>query len=162
MFSRAGSQKRLVDALTTLAALCCDALEACKVAVRRLDDVSDLDELRAFLVDHERHIVDLRFLVSRVGGAPPETSEARRWLARAKVVVVGHVGDGAVLLAIASREDEACVAYERVLARGDLPEGMRAILTKHRAEVRRHREWIEARVAARTQTYAGRSFAHAK
>jgi hypothetical protein len=56
-------------------------------------------------------------------------------------------GDSGILKAMKSNEDETNEAYEQALARGDMTANRRDVLERNLADERRHRAWIEGRLA---------------
>lgn len=149
MATLVGTQRKLVEVLDALLELDYDAIEAYKAAVDRLDDEDDKAQLRTFMADHQRHVSELRPLVIRLGGRPAEGPDVKQWLTKGKVVIMGLAGDRAVLLAMKTNEDDTNTAYERAVQRDDLDPDVRAVLERNLSDERRHREWIEARLAAR-------------
>lgn len=148
MATMVGTQDKLVDALEALVELDYDAIEAYKAAIDRLDDSDDKEQLRGFLADHQRHVTELTPVVAQLGGNAAKGPDVKRWLTKGKVVILGLAGDKAVLLAMKTNEDDTNTAYERAVARDDLTPDVQRILEKNLADERRHRAWIEARLAA--------------
>jgi uncharacterized protein (TIGR02284 family) len=154
MTTMVGTQKNLVEALDALLELDYDAIEAYKAAIDRLDDSNDKAQLRSFLADHQRHVSELRPLITRLGGSPSEGPDLKQWLTKGKVVIMGLAGNRAVLLAMKTNEDDTNTAYERVVKRDDLEPAVREILEKNLSDERRHREWIEGRLATGQHAHA--------
>lgn len=148
MATMVGTQDKLVDALEALVELDYDAIEAYKAAIDRLDDSDDKEQLRGFLADHQRHVTELTPVVAQLGGNAAKGPDVKKWLTKGKVVILGLAGDKAVLLAMKTNEDDTNTAYERAVARDDLTPDVQRILEKNLADERRHRAWIEARLAA--------------
>jgi hypothetical protein len=86
--------------------------------------------------------------LSGLGHSPPHTGDAKRLLARGKVVLGGLIGDSAVLQAMRSNEDDT---NRRVRAGGSGPAAYRPPPHHERArdDERRHREWIIAKLSER-------------
>lgn len=154
MATLVGTQKSLVDCLDALLELDYDAIEAYEAAIERVDDPDDKAELRSFLSDHERHVADLTPLVEALGKRASKGPDVKKWLAKGKVVIMGLAGANAVLLAMKTNEDDTNTAYERVVGRTDLTDDVRRIVERNLADERRHRAWIEARLAAHKAAHA--------
>jgi uncharacterized protein (TIGR02284 family) len=154
MATMVGTQKNLVDALDALLELDYDAIEAYKAAIDRVDDADDKAHLRTFLADHQRHVSELRPIITRLGGSPSEGPDVKQWLTKGKVVIMALAGDKAVMMAMKTNEDDTNAAYERVTARDDLTPDIRTVLERNLGDERRHREWIEARLAAGEPAHA--------
>ena len=148
MATMVGSQQELAKLLNSLIELDFDAIEAYKVAVDKLSDVNDKAELRSFMGDHQRHVEDLKPLVSRTGEKPSDGTNIKVVLTKGKVVLASIMGDRAILSAMKSNEDEANATYERATKRNDLPADVRVVVTKNLSDERRHRAYMEQRLAA--------------
>jgi uncharacterized protein (TIGR02284 family) len=147
MGTMVGSDKDIVSTLNDLAALDFDAIEAYEAAIKRLGDQRDKDQLRQFMGDHQRHTVELGSFVSKYGAQPVDKADIKMVLTKGKVVLAGLVGDKAILAAMKSNEDETNAAYEKALARQGLPQAVRDLLNRNLGDERRHRQWIEQRLA---------------
>jgi uncharacterized protein (TIGR02284 family) len=141
-------QKDLASLLDALLELDYDAIEAYRAAIARLDDSDDRTQLATFMADHERHTRDLRPLVVALGKEPATGADVKQWLTKGKVIIASLVGDHAILLAMKTNEDDTNTAYERAMARNDLTPDVRVVIERNLGDERRHRAWIEARLAA--------------
>jgi uncharacterized protein (TIGR02284 family) len=142
-----GSEENLVDLLNSLIELDYDAIEAYKAAIARLDDMNDRGVLAGFLQDHERHVVDLSALVRRHGDKPVSHGDVKQVLTKGKVVLAGLVGDRVVLAAMKTNEDDTNTAYERACRHAWLTDETRTLLERNLDDERRHRAWMEKRLA---------------
>lgn len=146
MATAIGKEDDLISMLNNLIALDYDEAEAYGLAVRRMINVSDQNELRRFMVDYERQAQDLSMVVRDMGGVPPTHSDFRRVLPKGRVAIAEIIGDYGVLGAMMDNEDDANKAYERALGREDLPADTRDILQHHLQVERRHSEWLGQRM----------------
>jgi uncharacterized protein (TIGR02284 family) len=124
-----------------------DAIEAYRAAIDRLEDFMVQQQLRAFLADHERHVRDLTTFVEGIGGTAPSKGDIKRVLTKGKVIIAQIVGDRGILMAMKSNEDDTNQAYEQAVRRHDLPPDLRELLQRNLSDERRHRAWIEDRLA---------------
>ena len=140
---------KTVTLLNDLIHLDFDAIAAYEAAIARLHEVSDKAQLGRFMADHRRHVVDLTPLVQENGGQAVTEADFKEVLTKGRVVIAGLMGDRAVLEAMKSNEDAANAAYEKATRepRPSRPR-VRAVLERNLADERRHRAWIENRVAA--------------
>jgi len=140
--------KNVSKVLCDLIALDFDAIDAYEQAIKRItkDDVART-ELAKFKADHERHVTDLQPLVRQLGDEPPASGDFKRLLAQGKVILGALVGDGAILRAMKSNEDDTNKQYEQALQTDGLTAEMRGVLERNLADERRHRAWIESRLA---------------
>lgn len=147
MAKSAGTQDNLVDLLNELIALDLDAVAAYRVAIEKLSNVADRDQLGEFLGDHARHVVDLRGVVEDMGGDPADTSDFKAGLTRGRVFLGSIFGDRAILMAMRSNETDTNEAYERACSQSWLPMGVRAVLLRNWGDEQRHRAYIEQRLS---------------
>jgi uncharacterized protein (TIGR02284 family) len=147
MATMGGTQKDLAGLLNGLIELDLDAVTAYEAAIDRLDDEGDEAQLGAFRADHERHVHELQPLVSELGEEPAHKGDLKQILTKGKVVLAGLIGEHAVLRAMKANEDDTNMAYDRAVSRDDLPAHVREILLRDRDDERRHRDYIEGRLA---------------
>lgn len=147
MATMVGFEATLIGLLNDLIELDYDAIEAYKAAIARVEHVGDRGQLASFLEDHQRHVDDLSALVREMGGEPAKSADIKQVLTKGKVVIGGLLGDRVVLEAMKTNETDTNTAYERAVARTDLPAHVRTALEKNLADERRHREWIVQRIS---------------
>lgn len=143
MVTTVGTESEVLELLKDLIALDYDAAEAYQAAIDRLDDLTAKQELEHFLQDHLRHTQVLSQVVRDRGETPPTEGDFKRTLTRGKVQIGAISGDGGILLAMKSNEDDTNTAYERASNRDDIDTELRNVLTQALADERRHRAWIE-------------------
>ena len=142
-----GKEVDVTKMLCDLIELDYDAIEAYQAAIDRLEDFMVQQQMRAFMADHERHVRDLSDIVEGTGGSAPTKGDFKRVLTKGKVVIGQVVGDRGILMAMKSNEDDTNQAYEQAVRRHDLPPETRDLLQRNLADERRHRAWIEDRLA---------------
>jgi len=149
-----GNYKELSKLLNSLIELDYDAIAAYRTAIEKLGNADDKAALRGFMTDHERHIIDLRPFVERLGEKAADGTNAMVILTKGKVVIAGLMGDRAILEAMKSNEDETNRRYEKATARSDLPMGLMAVLQKNLSDERRHRAYLVQRLGTRDTLHA--------
>lgn len=142
-----GKEKDIADLLGALIHVDLDAIEAHEAAIDRLDDDADQAQLGEFRDDHDRHVRELQPLVTELGAQPPTKADFKRVLTKGRVVLASLVGDHAILTAMKTNEDDTNLAYDRALERDDLPAHVREVLLRSRDDERRHRAYIDRRLA---------------
>ena len=147
MATSIGTADKLTDALNNLIALDFDAIEAYEAAINRLENASYAEQLRQFRGDHERHTRDLSPIVRERGENPTTKANMQSLLTQGKVVLGNIKGDKGILQAMKSNEDQTNAAYENAVNRADLSPHILGVLQRNLADERRHREWIEGRLA---------------
>jgi rubrerythrin len=150
----AGKQKKLADALEAIVELDLDAISAYDAAIAGVSSAGDKRELGTFKRDHERHVRELGPQIERHGGRIPTGPDLKVVLTKGKTVLAALIGDRAVLTAMKTNEDDTNAAYEHILARGDLDEPLRDLLHQNLSDERRHRAWLEQRIAEEGRAHA--------
>jgi len=144
------SAEQIVKHLNSLIELDFDAIEAYEAAIARLNDATEKARLRAFMGDHQRHIVDLSPLVIELGGTPAQQADFKKVLTKGKVVLAGLVGDRAILEAMKSNEETTTKTYRKASNEPGLPSQVRTVVERNFADEQRHLAWIEERLAGST------------
>jgi len=124
-----------------------DAISAYDTAINRLEDREAKQRLQEFKADHERHVRDLQATIDRLGGSPPVEGDMKAVLTKGKVALGAMSGDTAILQAMKSNEDETNTAYEEAVEHPDASPEIRELLERNLADERRHRAWLEERLA---------------
>ena len=135
--------------LNDLIQLDIDAIQAYEAAINKVDDASYKQQLTAFRNDHERHTQELGAIVRGLGQEPPSGGDMKQLLTVGKVAFADLMGDGAILRAMKTNEDDTNTAYERAAKRTDLPAAAEPVVQAALADERRHRDWIETTIAQR-------------
>lgn len=147
MATLVGTETDLNSLLEKLIELDYDAIEAYEAAIERLDDPTTAAKLNEFKGDHVRHTEDLGKILRESGREPPKKGDIKRVLTKGKVVLGGLAGDEAILRAMKTNEDDTNHAYERAVDNDVAPARVKEVLRKNLSDERRHRAWIEERLA---------------
>lgn len=136
------SNEDLCKELNELVRLDFDAIKAYQAAIERLDSAEYRRRLGEFLVDHERHTVELAEEVRALGGVPDDGPGAMRLLTTG-AVKLGALGDDmGVLHAMNTNEAITNRSYEAAVERFEgYP--VQEIVARNREDERRHKAWIE-------------------
>lgn len=143
MVTTAGTQTddaSLVDALLSLEH---DAIGAYDSCIERLEDSASRDKVAEFRTDHERHLRELGEFARGIGVAD-DGGSAKSVLTSGKIALADLAGDGALLKAMATNEDDTVTAYERGAAQGGISAELQAICRRAHEDELRHREWMRA------------------
>lgn len=142
----AGTQSDPHRLLEELIKLDYDAIEAYDAAIERLSDPESKARLTEFRQDHARHVENLSAHLQALGRTAPTGPDMKRVLTKGKVVLGGLMGDEAILKAMKSNEDDTNAAYERA-SRQELSMDLKETIRRNHADEKRHRAWIEERLA---------------
>lgn len=124
-----------------------DAISAYDTAIDRLEDRQAKERLQEFKTDHERHVRELQDVIEQLGGSPPVEGDMKAVLTKGKVALGALSGDEAILKAMKSNEDQTNSAYEEAVQHPDAGGDIKALLERGLADERRHRAWLEERLA---------------
>ena len=143
-----GDQAAFNNLVTDLVHLEHDAIAAYDAAIEKLSAPGLKDQVRTFKTDHLQHLDVLGEMGREAGAEVPAKGDAKKMLTTGKVAVAGLVGDGAILKAMKTNEDQTVAAYERAARHdGARPESV-AFFEKALADERRHRDWMERTASA--------------
>lgn len=143
MVTLVGTQENFLKALQELMELDFDAIEAYQAAIDRLDNQAYIGQLESFMKDHMRHTRDLKDLIIKAGGTPPEGTSAKSYLTKGKVVLGSLIGDKVLLMAMKTNEDDTNTAYEKLNSHPHKTQESSEILKIGLEDEKRHRKWIE-------------------
>lgn len=126
-----------------------DALAAYESAIDKLDDETLRSQVAAFREDHLAHVSTLKAMAGELGVEAPQDGDMKQMLTTGKVALANLMGDGAILKAMKTKEDDTVTAYDRASQHPDaLPES-KAFFQKALNDEQRHRAWFEAGAAAK-------------
>lgn len=137
-----GTQKDLGPMLNSLIELEYDAVAAYEVAIDKLQTLAYKEQLREFMGDHQRHIIDLKPHAAHLGIDVANGPDIKQLLTSGKVLAAQIAGDRGILYAVRSNEQDTNRAYERAMAHEDASPDLLGVLETAFADARRHRAWI--------------------
>lgn len=144
MVTMVGNEDDIKDLVTNLIYLEHDAIAAYDSCGERLDDETLRARIAEFKSDHLQHLEVLRRIASETGAEAPVEGDMKQMLTTGKIVVADILGDGAILKAMKTNEDDTVTAYERASRHPDaIPESKAFFMQAHQDELR-HREWMES------------------
>ena len=133
--------KVVIESLITLEH---DAMAAYEAAIERLDNMSYKAQMQEFLQDHQRHVQELMECAPRYGITIPTGGDLKKMLTTGKVMMADLLGDGAILRAMKTNEDDTVTAYERASNHQQMPDELRPIMRRAHEDELRHRAWMVA------------------
>jgi uncharacterized protein (TIGR02284 family) len=136
----------LIKKLCKLSQLDIDAMGAYEKAIEHIEE-NDADikiQLNSFKADHQKHIQDLGTHIRSLGGTPPkETPDFSGLLQKGYTALRSITGTEGALNAMETNEQSTNKAYAEALEETGLPEDVRILLAKNRADEARHLEYIQ-------------------
>jgi rubrerythrin len=143
MVTTVGTESTIQDLVKDLILLERDAIAAYESTIGRLSDSALSTQVENFLQDHLQHLDVLKEIAVETGSEAPTEGDAKQILAAGKVALASLVGDGAILKAMKTNEDDTVNAYERASGHADAIEKTRTFFEKALADERRHRAWMQ-------------------
>jgi rubrerythrin len=150
MATLVGSQKTLSGLVRSLIELDYDAVAAYRAAIERLGSAELKRAFGLFLSDHVRHATDLSGALEGLGEQPPTHADLKAVLTKGKMTVGALSNDRAVMLVMKTNEVDTNRAYERAVARNDIPDHLRFLFERAILDERRHRQYIDIWLSAST------------
>lgn len=157
MVTWVGTEATLERLLTELIKLDFNAAAAYQSAIQRLKSPKAKAAMRAFKADHVRHTRALGSYLRAMGRQPPRRGDMKQLLTTGKVVVVGVMGDDAIIAAMRTNENDTVTAYDRAVKHPDCLEGALKILVAAQQDEHRHRDWMVAALKSGVDKAAGRA-----
>ncbi|MBB4004272.1 DUF2383 domain-containing protein [Aurantimonas endophytica] len=125
-----------------------DAIAAYDSTIEKLSDPALSQKVATFRQDHLQHLDVLNEIAAKTGAEAPLEGDMKEWLTTGKIALANLMGDGAILKAMKTNENDTVTAYERASSHPDAIEKSRAFFAKALADERRHRAWMEETAAA--------------
>jgi len=141
--------EKLIDRLNDLLMLDHDAVEAYEQAITRMTSEPCRKKLREYQGDHRRHITDLKDCISRFGARPKDHRDFKGVLIKGITALQAMAGDEMALKAMQTNERLTNRTYQDALDDLSMPEEVREIVGRNRADEARHLEWINQALAQR-------------
>jgi rubrerythrin len=142
MVTTVGTEATLPELVENLLLLEHDAIAAYEETIARLENPGHKQQVAAFKADHDRHVRELTELAATVGAKPHRGGDAKQMLTTGKVKLASLIGDGAILSAMRSNEEDTVTAYQRACGYTGAPAAARALFERAHQDELRHREWM--------------------
>ena len=143
MATTIGNESDFQSLVTNLIYLERDAIAAYESTVEKLSDSSLSSQVQEFLGDHRQHLQILNDLARQSEAEAPAEGDMKQMLTTGKVAFANLMGDGAILKAMKTNEDDTVTAYERAASNETtLPEA-KAFFEQALHDEQRHRAWFE-------------------
>jgi hypothetical protein len=142
MHTATSNRQHLGALLYDLIELEYDTQAAFEAAIARLTGQAYKEQLRQFLADQQRHILDLKAVAAPLCDALPHGPDSRRILTKGLLMLAHLAGDRAILHALGSTLDAMNEAYERALTEDVVTPEALGVVQRHFLDERRHRDWL--------------------
>ncbi len=136
----------IVKHLNDLLKLEHDAVRAYKTAIDNILDADIQENLGRFRNDHERHIALLTQRIKDNGGAPQQRPDLLGPFIMGLTAVMSKMGDLNALRVMHQNENLTNRAYDGAV-KDDYPAELHEMMEEFQADERRHRAWIDDKMA---------------
>ncbi len=143
MVTTVGPESSIEGLVKNLILLERDAIAAYESTIERLSDRTLAAQVEEFRRDHLQHLEVLQEIAAETGAEAPEKGDMKQMLTTGKIVMADMIGDGAILKAMKTNEEDTVTAYERASTHADALPKSRAFFEKALADELRHREWMQ-------------------
>lgn len=150
MVTLVGTQTEFKKVIKELIELEYDAIEAYKLAIEKLKEVNYKNKLEEFLIDHKRHVAEIKQAYINKLDLPGSGDFIKGNLAKLKVVIANAIGsDKSILKAMLTNELDTNIAYERVNNHPQKPDDSKITLILQLAyeDEKRHKAWLTSETA---------------
>ena len=143
MVTMVGNESDIKELVKDLIYLEHDAIAAYDSCIERLDNKLFASQIAAFKADHLQHLDVLREMARELGIQAPTEGDMKQMLTTGKIALADIIGDGAILKAMKTNEDDTVTAYQRALRHEDAIPASKAFFMKAHLDEERHRAWME-------------------
>lgn len=148
MVTTVGNEDNFTQLVTNLILLEHDAIAAYDSTIERLSGKELAEQVRQFREDHYQHLIVLTDMAHEASIDVPAEGDMKQMLTTGKIALADLMGDGAILKAMRTNEEDTVTAYERAASHPDAVEKSRAFFRKAHADELRHREWMQTTAEA--------------
>lgn len=143
---------QIVEKLNDLLHLDVDAVRAYGEAIERAESQMIGDRLRIYQQDHERHIDEIRLMVTGLGGKPDEPKpDMKGYLIEGMTILRSSMGDQQMLKAMRQNEEITNRAYSDASA-WEVPDEIHEVLARGYDDERRHLAYVHEELEVYAQT----------
>ena len=122
-----------------------DAIAAYTATIERLESATHKTKITEFRSDHERHLRELHDMARACGANVPAEGDMKQILTTGKVKLAGMMGgDGALLKAMGSNENDTIQAYKQASENGVVPAEYRPVFQRGLEDERKHQAYMES------------------
>jgi len=143
MVTMVGNESSIEKLVTNLIYLERDAIAAYESTIERLDDKTLSSQVESFRQDHLQHLDVLNEMARELAIDAPTEGDMKQMLTTGKIAMADMMGDGAILKAMKTNEDDTVTAYERASQHQEAIPKSKAFFEKALADEQRHRAWMQ-------------------
>ncbi|HEU0077241.1 MAG TPA: ferritin-like domain-containing protein [Longimicrobiaceae bacterium] len=137
------ASSEILDGLNDLLQLDHDAIGAYEIAIEKLQDRDNAQQIAGFKRDHERHIQELNLAIARLGGTPRNEPHATGPFKQALQSLGGLAGDRGLLIAWRTNELQVRTKYDSYASRANhWGPDLKRLVDRNALDEERHYEWV--------------------
>lgn len=140
---RAAPTSEVLDGLNDLLQLDHDAIGAYDIAIDKLENRDQSDQIVGFKLDHERHVDNLTNLITELGGTPKNKPHATGPLKQGLQSLGSLAGDKGVLVAFRTNELQVRTKYDNYASKAVFwPDNVKRVIDENALDEERHYQWV--------------------
>jgi uncharacterized protein (TIGR02284 family) len=142
------SNEKIIEQLNEVLQIDIDAVGAYQAAIDSLDVLDIKQQLIRFKGDHDRHVVDLRGIIQRLGGDPNKRPDIKGAARKTMTKIAGLVGAETILRAMLSNERATNDVYAKHVQKS-FPPDILDLLRRNYGDEQRHLAWVQSALQQR-------------
>lgn len=140
-------ENKIVEHLNDLLQMEFDANRAYELCIMNIDDKDLRLKLNAFHGDHQRHLHKITEIIIRHDGKPKSRPDLKGPFIAGMTAVMSMTGTKNALRVMIQNEVLTNRAYDSAVEFHQFPEDVQKVLQAFRSDERRHKAWLESRLA---------------
>ena len=137
------ASSEILDGLNDLLQLDHDAIGAYEIAIEKLQDRDNAQQIAGFKRDHERHIQELNVAIAGLGGTPKNEPHATGPFKQALQSLGGLAGDRGLLIAWRTNELQVRTRYDAYASKANhWGADLKRLVDRNALDEERHYEWV--------------------
>jgi len=122
-----------------------DAIAAYDATIERLESATHKAKITEFRGDHQRHLRELQDMARSSGANIPAEGDMKQILTTGKVMLANLMGgDGALLKAMSSNENDTIQAYKQASENSVVPAEHRPLFQRGLEDERKHQAYMDS------------------
>lgn len=137
------ASSEILDGLNDLLQLDHDAIGAYEIAIEKLQDRDNAQQIAGFKRDHERHIQELNLAIAGLGGTPRNEPHATGPFKQALQSLGGLAGDRGLLIAWRTNELQVRTKYDAYASKANRwGADLKRLVDRNALDEERHYDWV--------------------
>lgn len=147
MVTFVGTQSNFFDALNNLLELEYEAVEIYESAIKHLENIEYISQIKSFKQDHKKHFEFLNKYLDQKSYDHATGAGVKQLLNIAAISFSSLIGDNNVLKSLLGAEEDTNKAYERITSHKEKDSTISSQLDEFYNDEKKHKSWIEKTIA---------------